>query len=209
MSATRSPGCKRRRDERGLTLIEVVVATAIFSVTVASLLVVRSRAIENTGIAKNLRTARRLGVDLLEQIHAGKEFEAGQRDFFDPVRFPGFGWRIKEVEKVEIEEKDEDDELGSGSTRVDPNLKKTPSPAAAANPLAAALLAGAGSPVNRYVVEIAYPTYDKKGSGLIQIVTYHAKQASEDAMAKMLGGLGGAASGAGGAAGALLGGKGQ
>lgn len=205
MFARRSPACKRRANERGLTLIEVVVATAIFSVTVASLLVVRSRAIENTGIAKNLRTARRLGVGLLEEIHAGKEFEAGQRDYFDQEQFPGFGWRIKDVEKIEIEEKDEDGELGSASTRKAPEAKK--SPPAGGNPLAAALLAGGGAPLNRYVVEIAYPTRDEKGFGLIEIVTYHAKQADEDAMAKLLGGLGGGTPPAGGAAGALLGGS--
>ena len=187
--------------ERGLTLIEVVVATAIFSVTVVSLLIVRSRAIEHTATSKNLRIAKRLTLRLLEEIHAGKEYENGQEGYFDEVKYPGFGFRVKEVQEIEIEDSEEEDKLGRSSGSEEGPGGKNPGKnqpgGPGANPFAAALAAGGGDPIKRYTLDIAYPASTPEGIRTFEIIAYQTKEPDPKALMKALGsGLGGAAGGA-------------
>lgn len=190
----------RAASERGLTLIEVVVATAIFSVTVASLLIVRSRAIDQTTTSKNLRIAKRLTLRLLEEIHAGKEYEEGQEGFFDEAKYPGFGFRVKELQEIEIEDSEEEEKLGRSSGSEEGPGGKNPGaanqPAAGANPFAAALGGGGGDPIKRYTLAIAYPALTPEGFRTFEIIAYQTKEPDPEALLKALGGgLGGAAGG--------------
>ena len=191
-----------RRGERGLTLIEVVVATAIFSVTVASLLVIRDRAIKHTSIAKNFRTARRLTVQLLEEIHSGKDYEAGASEAFDEENYPGYSWRIKEVETVEMKEpelpflQDTQKKAGSGTA---------PGTTPGGGLLGGAVPPGMGEELRRYVVEVTFPARSEEGFQTIEVTTYFLKEGDPEALAKLLGG-GGANASDGGAAGILGGG---
>jgi hypothetical protein len=191
----------------------VVVATAIFSVTVVSLLVVRSRAIEQTGRARNYRTARRLTMQFLEELLGGKEYEEGESGAFDPENHPDFYWRMKKIEKIELKES----EL---PFLQDPKGQQPPgaggdTPAAApggppgGGGLAALLGGGAGAGMGdelvRYVVEVAYPVKAEPGTKRFEVVTYYMKEPDQDALSKILGGAPGGPAGADPASGGGLG----
>jgi prepilin-type N-terminal cleavage/methylation domain-containing protein len=57
--------------EAGFSLLEVMVAVAIFALTVMTLLVVRGRAVEQAHLAKNIEIAERYGKLLLEDLDGG------------------------------------------------------------------------------------------------------------------------------------------
>jgi len=179
--------------------MEVVVATAIFSVTIVSLLILRDRAIDHTGRAKNLRIARRLGQQILEEIRSGKEYKTGARDAFDLDVYPGFYWHVKEAEPVDLLDPEEEEGLGGAKK------EKEKSPPGG---LAALLGAGKGEDLMRYVLEISYPADTEEEFKTLEVVTYHLKEADPKALAKMLGG-GGAAGGDAGAGGLLQGAAGR
>ena len=195
MSWNRSPGFDPA-GHRGLTLLEVVVATAIFSVTVVSLLIVRDRAIVQTATAKNYRTARRLAMQILEEIHGGKDYEAGMGEPFDERQYPGFSWRIKEVEVVELEEPELEFLKDPGRKPGQPKERKSGSePGGGPGGLPAGGLAE--EELKRYVVEVTYPArHEEEGSATLEVTTYYLKEGDPEALAKMLGG--GAGGGAGG-----------
>ncbi len=178
--------------ERGMTLMEVVVATAIFSVSIASLLIVRDRAITNTARAKNIRIARRLTMQLLEEIHAGKEVNAQDNDAFDEENYPGFYWNIKEAETIEVEDPEEKEEKKKGG-----GAKPKSPPAPLGGGLAALMGAGGtGDELIRYLIEIVYPARTDEGIERLEIITYRLKEPDAGALAKVLGGgLGGALGG--------------
>lgn len=213
------PVKRPRRRQAGLTLIEVVVATAIFSITVASLLVVRGRAIEQTGRAKVYRTARRLSMQFLEEILGGKKYEEGESGAFDVEKHPGFFWHVKQIESMELKESElpflqnskEPGASARGGAVSGGDRQGAPGAASGGGGLAA-MLGGAGKGMGdelfRYVIEVAYPAPTESGMKRFEVVTYHLKEADADAMAKALGGaLGGSGGGApGGGIGSLLGG---
>jgi len=178
------PAC--RTPQCGLTLLEVVVATAIFSVTVVSLLIVRDRAIEQTAVAKNYRIARRLAMQILEEIHGGKEYEADQGEAFDQEKYPGFSWRMSEVETVEFEEPEDDPfkDPNSGNAKK----KKPAGPGGGLLGGGGGFLAALGQAeeLKRYVLEITYPARTDEGSKAIEVVTYYLKEADGDALAKAM-----------------------
>lgn len=198
------PPAARIRAQGGLTLMEVVVATAIFSVTIVSLLVLRDRAIDQTSRAKNIRIARRLAQQILEEIRSGKEYKTGARDAFDLDVYPGFYWHVKEAEPVELlDPEEEEGPKGLGKNKEQP-------PPGGPGGLAALLGAGKGEDLKRYVLEIAYPAPTEEGFKTFEVVTYHLMEADPKALAKALGGgLGGAAGGDGGAGGLLQGAAGR
>jgi len=172
--------------------MEVVVATAIFSVTVVSLLIVRDQAIVNTSKAKNYRIARRLTMELLEKIMSGEEFDAGESESFDPENYPLFSWEMKEVKVVELEE---------------PELEflKSPEKQEQSHPLGggqgggeklAQMMGGATEELKRYVIEVTYPAHTDEGTAKFEVTTYYLKEPDAGALANMLGG--GAGPGGGG-----------
>lgn len=60
-----------RISERGFSLLEVMVAVAIFALTVMTLFVIRGRAVEQAHLARNIEIAQRYGKLLLEDILLG------------------------------------------------------------------------------------------------------------------------------------------
>ncbi len=67
---TTSPVVRRGR-EAGFSLMEIMIAVAIFALTVMTLFVVRGRAIEQAHLARNIEIAERYGKLLLEDILLG------------------------------------------------------------------------------------------------------------------------------------------
>jgi hypothetical protein len=175
--------------------MEVVVATAIFSVTVVSLLIVRDQAIVNTAKAKNYRIARRLTMELLEKIHAGEEFDAGESEQFDEENYPQFWWRMKEVEVVELEEPEL--EFLKTPEKQGPGTGRPPGggPGGGGEKLAQ-MMGGATEELKRYVVEVTYPAHTDEGSATFEVTTYYLKEPDAGALGNMLGG--GAGPGGGG-----------
>ena len=184
--------------QSGLTLMEVVVATAIFSVTIVSLLVLRDRAITQTAKAKNLRIARRLAQQKLEEIRSGKEFKTGEQEAFDPDAYPGFYWHVKEAEPMELLDPEEEEGLGGPKKEKE---KLPPGGGGGLGGLAALAGAGMGENLMRYVLEISYPAHTgEEEFEKFEVITYHLKAADPKALGKLFGG-GGAPGGDSGSAG--------
>jgi len=171
--------------------MEVVVATAIFSVTVVSLLIVRNRAIVNTTIAKNYRIARRLTMELLEKIHGGEDYDEGKSGAFDEEHYPGFSWQMKEVEVVELEEPELEFLKTPGGQG--PGSKQPGSPpgrGGGGGEKLAQMMGGATEELKRYVIEVTYPAETDEGTDTLVVTTYFLKEPDASALAKMLGGGG-------------------
>src|SRR5688500_18062697 len=71
--------------DAGFTLLEVMVAVAIFALTIMTLFVIRGRAVEQAHLAKNIDVAQRYGKLILEDILLGnKVYTDGDSGTFEP-----------------------------------------------------------------------------------------------------------------------------
>lgn len=92
-------GCAlKRNNERGVTLLEVLVAVTIAGVVFVVLMSGFGTGLKTTGIAEDYTTAAFLAKDLLAELDLKKEIKAGKENGDFGEDFPNFRWST-EVEK--------------------------------------------------------------------------------------------------------------
>lgn len=90
------------RAEGGFSLLEVMVAVAIFALTVMTLLVVRGRAVEQAHLARNIEIAQRYGKLLLEDILLGNRvYTDGDAGTFEEAEASHLTYEVA-VEEVTV-----------------------------------------------------------------------------------------------------------